>query len=79
MDCDPHATNPAFDPLGFRRWRRQVQHDNAGKVIVCVGEVFGILPLIEFSALISATVPIRGAPTRADLLVHYGVVSEPGA
>jgi len=40
-----------------------VQRDNAGKVIVCVGEVFGILPLIEFSVLTSATVHIRGAPT----------------
>ena len=79
LDADPHEKKPAADPLGFRRWRRQVLNENADKVIVFVGETFAILPLIHYSVLISDTVRIRGAPSREAVLGHYGVTLTPGA
>jgi len=79
LNADPNEKKPAADPLGFRRWRRQVLSENADKVIVFVGETFAILPLIHYSVLISNTVRIRGAPSRAAVLGHYGVTPTPGA
>ena len=79
LDADPHEKKPAADPLGFRRWRRQVLNENADKVIVFVGETFAILPLIHYRVLISDTVRIRGAPSREAVLGHYGVTLTPGA
>jgi len=79
LEADPEEKKPAADPLGFRRWRRQVLSENADKVIVFVGEMFAILPLVDYSVLISTTVRIRGAPTREAVLAYYGVAPTPGA
>lgn len=79
LETDPEEKRPATDPLGFRRWRRQVLNENADKVIVFVGDMFAILPLIDYSILISTTtVRIRGAPPRTDVLAFYGVMPTPG-
>jgi hypothetical protein len=79
LETDPDEKRPATDPLGFRRWRRQVLNENADKVIVFVGEKFAILPLEDFCILASPTIRIRGAPPRTDVLARYGVVLTPGA
>ena len=80
LEADPDGKEPAADSLGFRRWRRQVLSENADKVIVFVGEVFAILPLVDYSLLISTTeVRIRGAPPREAVLVQYGVIPTPVA
>ena len=80
LETDPEEKKPAADPLGFRRWRRQVLNENADKVIVFVGDMFAILPLVDFCMLVSTTtVRIRGAPPRTTVLAHYGVMSTLGA
>jgi len=63
LEADPDEKEPAADPLGFRRLRRQVLSENADKVMVFVGDMFAILPLVDYSMLIGTTmVCIRGAP-----------------
>jgi hypothetical protein len=69
---DPHQREKS-DPLGFRRWRQRVLYENADKVIVFVGQQYGILSLTEFCVLIGGRVRIRGAPSRAAVLARYGV------
>jgi len=41
--------------------------------------MFAILPMVDFCMLASTTIRIRGAPPRADVLAHYGVMTAPGA
>jgi hypothetical protein len=72
LEADPNEKNPAADPLGFRRWRRQVERENADKVIVFVDDKFAILHLAEFTVLVS-DIRIRGSTTRDMVLAKYGV------
>ena len=72
LEADPHEKSPAADPLGFRRWRRQVERENADKVIVFVDDKFAILHLAEFTVLVS-DIRIRGSTTRNMVLAKYGV------
>lgn len=72
LEADPHEKNPAADPLGFRRWRRQIERENADKVIVFVDGKFAVLHLAEFTVLVS-DIRIRGSTTRDMVLAKYGV------
>jgi hypothetical protein len=73
LEADPYEKNPSADPLGFRRWRRQIERENADKVIVFVDGQFTVLHLAEYTVLVS-DIRIRGSTTRDMVLAKFGVV-----
>jgi len=58
---------------GTRRWRQQLQRENRDKVIVFIGNLYGIFDTHEF--LILSGVPLRVLPphlgSREDILRRY--------
>jgi len=74
------ATAPDFTLLegeGAETWRRRLQQENRDKVIVFVGQHFGIFHTAEFSILAGLRIKSIGIPpelgTPEDILKRYGI------
>ena len=65
------------EPLGWQRWRRQLQEQNRDKVIVCAQGYYGIFHVAEYSLLLGAKlkdVP-PGIGTLPEVLARYGLIA----
>jgi hypothetical protein len=47
LQCEQEATGG--EPVGWRRWRRQLLEQSRDKISVCAQEWYGIFPLAEFA------------------------------
>jgi len=71
LPCEQEATGG--EPVGWRRWRRQLLEQSRDKVIVFAQEWYGIFPLAEFAWLVGVTlkdVP-PGIGTLQEMLATY--------
>ena len=65
------------EPVGWQRWRRQLQEHNRDKLIVCARGYDGILPVAEYSLLLGAKrkdVP-PGIGTLPEILARSGLTA----
>jgi hypothetical protein len=76
----PEPGPPDFSLLGgegAERWRRRLQQENRNKVIVFVGEHFGIFHTAELGVLAGLRLKATGIPaelgSREDILSRYGI------
>ena len=62
--------------LGITRYRRALERDNRDKVVVFIGERFGIFRSYEFALLVGVTVKERErmGDTAESVLRRYGVL-----
>lgn len=74
----PLATN-LLGGEGITRWRRRLHAENRDKVIVFVGERYGIFHVSAFAVLAGLRIKADGIPpdlgSRADILARYGFIS----
>jgi len=72
----PRAT-PLLGGEGIARWRRRLHAQNRDKVIVFVGETYGIFHISAFAVLAGLRIKSDGIPPElgspADILAHYGL------
>jgi hypothetical protein len=67
------------EPLGWKRWRRQLIQQNRNKVIIFAGGYYGIFHVAEYSLLLGVTLkePPPEIGSTQDVLKKYGLL-EPG-
>ncbi len=77
-DARPQLSHALLEGQGIARWRRELRHQNRDKLIVFVGEQYGIFDTYEF--LILTGVPLRKLPPHiaspTDVLRKYGCLAE---
>lgn len=77
-DARPQLSHALLEGQGIARWRRELRYQNRDKLIVFVGEQYGIFDTYEF--LILTGVPLRQLPPHiaspTDVLRKYGCLSE---
>lgn len=78
-DARPQLSHALLEGHGIARWRRELRCQNRDKLIVFVGEQYGIFDTYEF--LILTGVPLRQLPPHiaspTDVLRRYGCLPEP--
>jgi hypothetical protein len=76
---EPGFSHHLLQGQGIERWRRQLQQENRDKLIVFIGEQYGIFDTHEF--LVLTGVPLRSIPsilgTREDILHRYHCLGQP--
>jgi len=77
-DARPQLSHALLEGQGMARWRRELRLQNRDKLIVFVGEQYGIFDTYEF--LILTGVPLRKLPPHiaspTDVLRKYGCLPE---
>ena len=75
LPCEQAALGE--EPVGWQRWRRQLQEQNRDKVIVFAQEYYSIFHVAEYSLLLGAKlkdVP-PGIGTLPEVLARYGLTA----
>jgi Transposase DDE domain len=75
LQCEQAALGE--EPVGWQRWRRQLQEQNRDKVIVFAQGYYGIFHVVEYSLLLGAQlkdVP-PGIGTLPEVLARYGLTA----
>jgi hypothetical protein len=77
-DPRPQLSHALLEGQGIARWRRELRRQNRDKLIVFVGEQYGIFDIYEF--LILTGVPLRQLPPHiaspTDVLRRFGCLPE---
>jgi hypothetical protein len=66
------------EPVGWQRWRRQLQEQSRDLVIVFAEGCYGIFHMAEYSLLLGVTIKDRppGIGTRQQLLTKYRLTTQ---
>ena len=66
------------EPVGWQRWRRQLQEQSRDLVIVFAEGCYGIFHMAEYSLLLGVTIKDRppGIGTRQQLLAKYRLTTQ---
>jgi hypothetical protein len=79
--ADPPLSSTLLGGEGAERWRRRLQEENRDKVIVFVGDRYGIFHLAELSVLTGIRLKTLPAHLGSwqDVLARYGITGAPQA
>lgn len=77
LECTPHPSlsTALLEGEGTARWRLRLKEENRDKVIVFVGDVYGIFHLAEFAILVGMRLRLLPSDvgTREAILQRYGI------
>jgi len=71
LPCEPEDSGG--EPVGWQRWRRQLQEQSRDQVIVCAEGCYGIFHMAAYSLRLGVTIKDRppGLGARQQVLAKY--------